>query len=145
MLLTFEECVEFVFAREGAPPGKDGYVNDPRDAGGETKYGIAKRYHPKVDIKNLTREAAAQIYRDEYWTPARCDQVGDALRLSVFDTAVNCGVDRARQLLKPLYTVDDYLWDRLSFYVGAVRKRPASLAFLPGWTRREVLVREATL
>lgn len=144
MLLTFEECVEFVFAREGAPPGKNGYVNDPKDPGGETAFGIAKRFHPGVDIKALTRDAAAKIYHEEYWMAARCDDVSGPLRLAVFDTAVNCGVPRARQLLQPLFTLDHYLFERLRFYIGAVRRRPASLAFLPGWASRELLVREAS-
>ena len=36
MKTTFEEIIEVVLEHEG------GYVNDPDDAGGETKYGIAK-------------------------------------------------------------------------------------------------------
>lgn len=36
-------------------PNEKGYVNNPRDPGGETNMGIAKRYHPNEDIKNLTR------------------------------------------------------------------------------------------
>ena len=28
-----------------------GYVNDPADPGGETKYGISKKAYPTVDIK----------------------------------------------------------------------------------------------
>lgn len=144
MLLTFEECVEFVFAREGAPPGKDGYVNDPRDAGGETKFGIAKRSHPNLDIKNLTRDGAAKIYHEDYWMPAHCDDVSGPLRLAVFDTAVNCGVATSRALLQPLFSVDDYLFERLRYYIGCVRRRPKNLAFLPGWASRELLVREAS-
>jgi hypothetical protein len=44
----FDEIIEVVLEHEG------GYVNDPKDPGGETNYGIAKRSHPDVDIKNLT-------------------------------------------------------------------------------------------
>jgi Glycosyl hydrolase 108/N-acetylmuramoyl-L-alanine amidase len=44
-----------------------GYVNNPADPGGETKFGICKRYHPDVDIKNLSREGAMAIYAREYW------------------------------------------------------------------------------
>ena len=47
MKTTFDEIIEVVLEHEG------GYVNDPDDAGGETKYGIAKRWYPSVDIKNL--------------------------------------------------------------------------------------------
>lgn len=44
-----------------------GYSNDPDDPGGETKYGISKRYHQEVDIANLTKEAAAEIGKREYY------------------------------------------------------------------------------
>ena len=52
MKTTFDKIIEVVLEHEG------GYVNDPDDAGGETKYGIAKRWYPSVDIKNLTKEQA---------------------------------------------------------------------------------------
>ena len=44
----FDKCMLIIFKHEG------GYVNDPDDWGGETKYGIAKRFFPNEDIKNLT-------------------------------------------------------------------------------------------
>ena len=43
-----------------------GYVNDPDDPGGETKFGISKRAYPHLDIKNLTEEHAADIYYNDY-------------------------------------------------------------------------------
>ena len=57
MKTTFNEIIEKVLEHEG------GYVNDPHDAGGETNYGIAKRWYPNVDIKNLTKEQAKKIYK----------------------------------------------------------------------------------
>ena len=45
MKTTFNEIIEVVLEHEG------GYVNDPDDAGGETNFGIAKRWYPNVDIK----------------------------------------------------------------------------------------------
>ena len=50
MLTNFDDIIEVVLHHEG------GYVNDPKDPGGETNFGIAKRSHPDVDIKNLTKE-----------------------------------------------------------------------------------------
>lgn len=44
-----------------------GYVDDPDDPGGETKYGISKRAYPHLNIKELTREQAVEIYREDYW------------------------------------------------------------------------------
>ena len=49
MLINFDEIIEVVLHHEG------GYVNDPKDPGGETNFGVAKRSHPDVDIKNLNQ------------------------------------------------------------------------------------------
>ena len=35
-----------------------GYVNDPADPGGETKYGVAKNANPDVDIRSLDWKGA---------------------------------------------------------------------------------------
>ncbi len=56
MLTTFDEIIELTLDHEG------GYVHDPKDLGGETNFGIAKRFYPDVDIKNLTKESAKEIY-----------------------------------------------------------------------------------
>ena len=53
--MTFEEAVKSVLKHEG------GYVNDPKDPGGETNFGISKRAFPDLDIKNLTEEDAIEI------------------------------------------------------------------------------------
>ena len=45
VLTTFDEIIQITLDHEG------GYVHDPTDLGGETNYGIAKRFYPDVDIK----------------------------------------------------------------------------------------------
>lgn len=72
-----------------------GYVNDPDDPGGETKYGISKRAYPGENIKDMTLERAKEIYRRDYWGPAGCDTVPDPVKLPLFDMAVNAGVKGA--------------------------------------------------
>lgn len=92
---TFEIAFEFVVR----PDIEGSYVNDPRDPGGETKYGISKRAYPKVDIKNLTLEQAKKIYHDDYWLPCDCaEMLPRPAKLLVFDCAVNQGVSVARKL-----------------------------------------------
>jgi lysozyme family protein len=77
-----------------------GYVDDPNDPGGETKYGISKAAHPTLDIKDLTEAQAKQIYYTDYWMPCRCDVMALSLAIVVFDAAVNNGVSRATHWLQ---------------------------------------------
>ena len=42
------------------------YINHPNDRGGETKFGISKRWYPNEDIKNLTRERTDMILFRDY-------------------------------------------------------------------------------
>ena len=94
MKTTFEEIIEIVLEHEG------GYVNDPDATGGETKYGIAKRWYPDVDIKNLTKEQAKKIYHADYWRPGKCDEVPKQLRHIYFDMCVNFGRSGAVKVLQ---------------------------------------------
>jgi lysozyme family protein len=68
-----------------------GYVNDPQDPGGETKYGISKRRYPAEDIPNLTLDRAKFLYQSDYWNPHKCDAMPWEQALLVFDAAVNGG------------------------------------------------------
>ena len=83
--MNFDKAFERLIGHEG------GYVNDPRDPGGETKFGISKRSYPAEDIKALTLERAKAIYRRDFWGVAGCDAVPDAMRFDLFDMAVNSG------------------------------------------------------
>lgn len=79
-----------------------GYVNNLKDPGKETKYGISKKSYPNEDIFNLTLDRAKEIYYRDYWTRCKCDYIPDALSVAVFDYAVNSGV---KQAIKSLQTV----------------------------------------
>lgn len=87
--MTFDIAFERLIGHEG------GYVNDPRDPGGETKYGISKRAYPGEDIRGMTLDRAKQIYANDYWFLAGCDRAPSAARFDLFDMAVNSGVKRA--------------------------------------------------
>lgn len=97
--MEFTQAVHIIFQLEG------GYVNDPRDRGGETKWGISKKQFPDVDIKSLTKAQAADLYLRHYWMPTRCDELPAYMRLPVFDCAVNQGVERAVLNLQKLVGV----------------------------------------
>lgn len=92
--MNFDKAFEQLIGNEG------GYVNDPRDPGGETKYGISKRSYPGEDIASLTLERAKAIYRRDYWGPAGCDAWPDLVKFEVFDIAVNMGVKTAVMMLQ---------------------------------------------
>ena len=98
----FDQCFDKLIAHEG------GYVNDPKDNGGETNWGISKRAYPQVDIKNLTRDAAKELYKRDYWDRAQCDRLPPTLAYLLFDAAVNSGIGQAiRFLQRAIGTADD--------------------------------------
>lgn len=99
--LGFNDAVEIILSHEG------GYVNDPKDAGGETKYGISKRAYPHLDIKNITREQAKEIYFKDYWKAMKCDLLPFPVALSVFDFGVNSGNKTAIKALQRAVLVKD--------------------------------------
>src|SRR5690606_31248043 len=91
----FLRAVEVVLQHEG------GYVNDPRDPGGETKFGISKRQYPDLDIASLTREQAIEIYRRDWWQRYGYDRLqDDAVATKLLDMAVNMGPATAHRLLQ---------------------------------------------
>lgn len=135
--MSFPEALKFVLEREG------GYVNDPADPGGETKYGISKKAYPNVDIRNLTPELAGTIYQNDYWGPSGCEHLTPGMALVVFDSAVNVGVARAAGWLAQFPDADDYLWRRVAHYRELAQKRPVMGKFLVGWLRRLELLRDA--
>ena len=99
--MTFDEAFRILIGHEG------GYVYDPRDLGGETKFGISKRAYPFEDIRGLTIERARAIYYRDYWIRSGCERVPEAMRFDLFDTAVNSGLSRAVRLLQLAARVED--------------------------------------
>lgn len=94
---VFAKALAFTLQREG------GYVNDPDDPGGETNYGLSRRAYPDLDIRNLTLEQAALIYRRDYWEAPGFNRVADvspALAERLFDLGVNCGTATAAKMLQ---------------------------------------------
>lgn len=84
-----------------------GYVNDPSDSGGETKYGItkevARRYGYAGSMTSLPESLAYQIYVDKYWNALNLDLIENESELiaeELADTGVNQGVGRAGEFLQ---------------------------------------------
>lgn len=125
---NFEKAIKFVLKWEG------GYSNNPNDPSGETKYGISKKSYPNEDIKNMTIERAKEIYYQNYWLKADCDKLPFPFNLIVFDTAVNCGVRRAKKFMTNSLGWQDYLFNRIEFYAGLKTAK----YFLRGWINRVI-------
>ena len=126
----FRRALAFTLKWEG------GYSNYPDDPGEETKWGIAKRYHPELDIRNLTAEQAASIYAAEYWDAVGCDAIPFPECVAVFDTAVNLGVGRVRGWLKDAPDAKAIVQKRVDYYYERVKVKPTMRKYLNGWLNR---------
>jgi len=105
-MVTFEDCFaavvghEGVFSTDRGDPGNwtGGKIGEGAFKG--TKYGIAASQYPHLDIVNITLGEAAAIYRDDYWSRIRGDELPAAWRMAMFDTAVNMGVGTAIRMMQ---------------------------------------------
>lgn len=137
-----------------------GYVNDPTDAGGETKYGISKRSYPTIDIENLTREQAIEIYKKDFWNKSNLDLLSnEKVASKVFDIGVNMGQSTPIRFLQQIagvkedgilgkdtafaintrpseYIIDELCRRQLLRYADIIIKKPEQVKFLKGWINR---------
>jgi lysozyme family protein len=98
----FDRCLEEVLRLEG------GYVDDPRDPGGATRFGVTRavlsealgRAASADDVAAMTEAQAGEIYRRRYWAAASCADLPAGLDLLAFDMAVNMGPGTAARLLQ---------------------------------------------
>ncbi|MGD8172156.1 glycoside hydrolase family 108 protein [Vibrio sp. TRT 21S02] len=162
----FCHSVLFILTVEGGLRDDGGYVNDPADTGGETKFGISKRAYPDVDIKNLTIDDAVAIYYKDYWLKAKCEEWAGPISLIQFDSAVQHGPIKAIKLLQEISGVHDdgivgpatrkavqshdveylssrYLLRRGRYYARILKKNPSQGRFIEGWYNRLVHVMNA--
>ena len=106
MKSNYDKCLETILHHEG------GYVNHPQDPGGETNLGVTKRVYEEhggtKDMKDLTVEDVAPIYKKGYWDKMKGDDLPGGLDLCVFDFGVNAGPGRAAKFLQQMIgtTVD---------------------------------------
>lgn len=116
--MNFENAHKLVGIAEG------GYVNDPKDNGGETIFGISRKFNPQfsgwkdIDLwksrgntepSALTKIAkgdkyfmdrVAAFYRGLYWNKCQCESLHNLIRYPVYSCAVNCGVKIASIFLQ---------------------------------------------
>lgn len=101
--MTFDEAFDRLIGHEG------GYANHPEDPGGETMFGVtahvARANGFTGNMRDLPRDRAKAIYRENYWTPVRADQLRDDVRFDVFDGAVNSGAGQSIKWLQQALSV----------------------------------------
>ena len=106
MKSNYDKCLKTILHHEG------GYVNHPKDPGGETNLGVTKRVYQEhggtKDMKDLLVEDVAPIYKKGYWDRMKGDDLPGGLDLCVFDFGVNAGPGRAAKFLQSMIgtTVD---------------------------------------
>ena len=157
MQVNYDKCLETILHHEG------GYVNHPKDPGGETNLGVTKRVYEEFggtkDMKDLTVEDVAPIYKKGYWDKMKGDDLPTGLDLCDFDFGVNAGPGRAAKYLQTMIgtvadggigpntlaklkeyvdehglakSIDNYQEARQAYY----EKLSTFATFGRGWTRR---------
>lgn len=95
--MTLDRALDYLLEEEG------GWSNHKSDRGGATMYGVTqgtyeawrkKKKRPLQSVRKITKEEAAELYREEYWVAASCDKLPWPISYLVFDAAVNSGPSR---------------------------------------------------
>ena len=106
---SVSDIAKEIVAREG------GFVNDPDDPGGATKYGVTIHtmrrlgldldgdgYVSVSDVRRLTRAQAEEIFVDHYFHRPGIARLPEPLQASVFDMYVNAGGNAVKILQRLL-------------------------------------------
>lgn len=154
---------DFNLAIEPLLKDEGGYVNNPNDRGGETKYGISKAAHPDINLDDLTIEGAKDFYFHKYWgnigginDQAIADVVfeitvmsGSNKAITLLQTAANrCGANltidgnlgsktlTAANVLHPKWLLAELKLLEIENFANIVVKRKSQKEFLLGWVNR---------
>lgn len=99
--MTIDEIIDDILRAEG------GYVNDPKDAGGETNWGItiatARANGYNGPMRDMPKETARAIYRKQYVEApgfAALIPISPAIAAELVDTGVNMGPAVAGRFLQ---------------------------------------------
>jgi lysozyme family protein len=126
-----DKAVDFILSKEG------GYVNDPKDPGGETNFGISKREFPKLDIKALTKEQAREIYKLVYWTANQLESLPWPYSAAVLDAFVQHRPSVVKKMLDAAQgDLRALLEQRRIFYLKLIADKPELKRFKNGWFNR---------
>ena len=104
-----KNCLTFTLKFEG------GFVNDPKDPGGATNFGITiftladfrKKKVTVKDVQNLTLKEAGEIYKLRFWDKVRGDDLPVGIDCAVFDFGVHSGPTRSAKVLQRVLGLED--------------------------------------
>ncbi|MBO9624180.1 MAG: hypothetical protein J7500_15840 [Sphingomonas sp.] len=138
MSKTINAIIEDVLTAEG------GYVNDARDAGGETNFGItlatARADGYAGTMRELPRERAFEIYRRKYVVAPGFDKIvpiSARIAAELVDTGVNMGPKVAAQFLqRALNALNNQARDYIDLAVDGVAGANTRLALNSFLNRR---------
>ena len=99
---NFAKSLALVLKHEG------GWSDNPKDPGGATMKGVTltnfRRYvkpnATKDDLRKITNEQIATVYRRFYWDAVSGNELPDGVDYAVFDFGVNSGPSRAIKYLQ---------------------------------------------
>ena len=113
MDFDYDRCFDETELWEG------GYSNVPGDPGGATMRGLtqasydAYRRSKGESVRGVWRATSAEIediFKTEYWAPARCSDLPVGLDMVQFDEAINSGPRKATELLQQALGLDPDGW-----------------------------------
>lgn len=117
-----------------------GYVNDPDDPGGPTKYGVTLNTLSSLgydldgdgvvtanDVALITKDLAVDIFLDHYFYEYDIDQLPETLQASVFDMCVNSGRNGIK-ILQQMFVDKGYECD-VDGFIGPQTTTLASLLY----------------
>jgi hypothetical protein len=116
--------------------GGDKIAQEPK--GGIAKFGINSIANPDVDVKNLTRDGAVKLKTERYWNAIKADELPESIRFIAYDTAVNHGVEKAKELIEKANGNPKVLIDlRYKEYLRLAKADPKEYGpHLQGWKDR---------
>lgn len=114
MSSSVRQMAQEIVAREG------GYVNDPDDPGGATKYGVTIHTMRRLgldldgdgdvdasDVQRLSRDQAVEIFLQHYFLRPRIAELPEPLHATLFDMYVNAGANAVKILQRLLNDMGD--------------------------------------
>ena len=164
MLSNWPASLALVLKSEG------GFSNHSADPGGVTMLGVTKKVWEAwvkrpvdvAEMRALTPELVAPLYKTQYWDACKCDDLPRGIDYAVFDSAVNMGAGRAAKLLQAALGVkadgiigrgtlgmavnadpDEFLEKFSAAKEQFYRNLPTFCYFGQGWLRRVAEVKHA--